>query len=169
MAPSTIGTLAAKAASMFEVANRAPAAGGMPYVRLHEGSPEWVHDLVRAAHGTESDGSPEFLPDDYRYRWAGDACSTIAEAGESEDMGDLEHEFAEACVDDYTSDRCAWLGSHTYRPEYCDEAASELGVEGRGGVLDLIALGQAWEAREVFGLVLAFLTEHAAEEEACAC
>ena len=47
-----------------------------------------------------------------------------------------------------------WLGSNLNRGGYCDEAVSELGFDEGRGVFGLLALGQYWEALEVFGLVV---------------
>ena len=142
--------IAAEAAACFETAQRQP--NGDEYVRVRDGSPEWITDLVRAAHGTYIDGTPAFLPDDWRYRTIAAALDWIANS-DSDDLDDEAHAFADDTVDVYTGRLIDWLGSNLQRIGYCDEAADEYGGE-PASITDRIALGQYAEAREVFALVL---------------
>lgn len=154
-----IQRLAKVAAQSFEVATRD---NGDEFYHITDGSPEWVTDLVHAAHGSD------FLPDDYRYKWAADACEWIAESDDPDDVG----EFADSAVDVYTGRRLAWLASNLNRPSYCDDAVADMGgysdgEYGRGGgerlgIIDMIGLGQYAEASEVYGLVLSFLEDSVA-------
>ena len=50
----TLQERAGEAAAWFETAERPP------FVRVKNGAPEWIMDLVRHAHG-------DLLPDDWRY------------------------------------------------------------------------------------------------------
>lgn len=146
---TTTHQLAEEAASWWETASRED---GSKFDRLKDGRPEWLHDLVREAHGRDHDGSPAFLPDDWRHEFARGAIDAIAYAGEDADLDDVEHEFADGAVPAYTSERLAWLSSHLQRPGYCDEAAETFGAEERE-LVDRVALGMYAEAREVFGIV----------------
>lgn len=137
----TVHELAAKASGYFATAQRIDAA------------PEWITDMIRAAHN-----DADMLPDDWRYACILSALDCIAEA---DDPNDAAHEWADAEVDTYDSDRIAWLGSHRYRPSYCDEAAQEMASGPDEGISDMIAAGQYQEAREVYGLVLRFLEQRA--------
>ena len=124
------------------------------FTTLKDGAPEWVRELVYAAHHGWSD----FLPDDYRYKWAAEACEHICEADDPDDSA----EFADQAVDVYTHERLKWLASNLNRPAYCDEAASEFGYA--GDIIAAIGLGQYMEASEVYGLVLDALRDSAGVE-----
>lgn len=149
---ATIHELAADAYRCFETATRDD---GSHYVRTRDDAPEWVGDLVRAAHG-------DMLPDDWRYQAIRDALGAIDDAGADADLDDLGHEFADGNVDTYTGERIAWLGSHASRAGYCDEAADEFGGEDLG-IVERIGLGQYAELREVYASVLESLRERADE------
>lgn len=114
---------------------------GETYVCRKEDAPAWLDDLIREAHG-------DMLPDDWTFSTVRDALSYITEHGEDADP----HLFADDSVDVYTADRIAWLGSHSCRPSYCDQARDEFGAG--NGILDQIGAGQYLEALEVFGGVL---------------
>lgn len=139
---------AKEAASWFETAQRAAVKDGQAtgelYVRVKDGAPEWVTELVRAAHY----GVPDMLmlPDDFRYQVIREAVDALAEDEDTD-----EHDFADG-VDVYTSDLTAWLGSHSLRPGYCDEWKDDHGAN-EDGIVSLIQGGQYMERREVFGLV----------------
>jgi hypothetical protein len=108
--------MAETAAAWLETAERD---NGERFIRHRSDAPEWLTDMMREAahdHG-------EILPDDYRYQFASDALDIIAEDGTDEDH--LRDVFGEIQGDDYTSDLCAWLGSHGNRRMYVDEELSE--------------------------------------------
>jgi hypothetical protein len=73
---------------------------GEHYVCLTDGSPDWMTDVVRAAH---DDGS--ILPDDWIFATVMSAAEFIADA---DDPDDGAHEWADAEVDVYTHDLMAW-------------------------------------------------------------
>lgn len=152
----SIAALAAQAYKSFEQRSRD---GGADYVTLRDDAPEWVRDLVRAAHG-------EFLPDDWRYASIMSAVGAIAdeEIEPGDDAGDLEFSWADGNVDTYNSDRTAWLASNLTRPGYCDEAADELATDDTD-IMSRIGLGQFVESREIFALVLRSLVARQMEEE----
>lgn len=143
----SIRGLAGMMAGAFETARRETGEDeSEPYVRLREGSPEWMSDVVRAAH---DDG--EMLPDDWRYSTIRSAVECIAE---SDDPEDAAHEWADAEVDVYTSARFAWLASNLRRAGYVDQAQDEGITEGSERIVSLIGLGQYNEAREIYSQVL---------------
>ena len=156
MSPETITVqaLAAEASACFEIARRAtgdtatgPREDGEEYTRVRDGSPEWVTDLVREAHG-------EFLLDDWRYACIASACEAIAD---SDDPDDARGEWADSYVDVYNHELHAWLSSNLQqRAGYVDEGVENFGHSDRGVDGD-IAIGQYTEAEEVYGLVLQFL------------
>lgn len=114
---------------------------GTKFVKFADGSPDWMTDLSRAAHG-------DMMPDDWRYEFIEDAVSAL-ENGD-EEPNDVDSAYP------YTADRLRWLGSHSDRPGYCDEEAEEYSMESTG-ILTLIALGMGREMRETFDLVKSFL------------
>src|SRR5581483_10250175 len=117
---STIYEVAREAYDCFEVAHRGDDPE-QPYVRVKDGSPEWVTELVYAAHG-------EFLPDDWRYQSIRSCLGDIAD-NEPAELDDYQAEWADANVDVYNGARCAWLASDLRRGGYCDEAAQEFGFQ----------------------------------------
>lgn len=155
---TTIPTLAREAASYFETARRAD---DSTYVRVRDGAPAWVSDVVFRAHG-----SGDMLPDDWRYATIRAALDWIAD--ESPQDADEETLLSGDALDEFASsrkgnpaERVAWLASHAFRPSYVDEAVQALGGD-TYGVLDAIAEGQYMEAREVWEQVVAALAERAA-------
>lgn len=144
---TSIQQLAAEAYDCFTTSTRD---NGDVYFVLKDGSPEWVKDLVYAAHGGD------FLPDDYRYRWTYGALEFIQD---SDDPENDQAEFSDLAVDIYTGDRLAWLASNLNRPGYVDEAVNEFGYDGKEGIIGAIGIGQYAEASEVYGLVLKALED----------
>lgn len=144
----TLQQLASTAAACFTTTQR-PDSGD--YVALLDGSPDWVSALVREAHG-------HTLPDDWRYASIESALAWIADGNDPEDE---QYEWADANVDAYHSGRLAWLASDGSRPNYCDDATSEMGDYAPNGILDRIGLGQHQESCEVFASVLRSLHDRA--------
>lgn len=146
--------IASEAAQWFTTVKR----GEDTIDTLKDGRPSWVQDLVREAHGG-------MMPDDWRYAAIRAAVEHVSDSGaETErDLEDADHEYADAQVDVYTSDRLAWLASNLNRPGYVDEAAAEFGTDADADTVDRIGRGQYMEAREVWGSVVRSLV---AEQEA---
>lgn len=120
------------------------------YVRVREGSPQWVVDMVREAHG-------DMFPDDFKYRCVWGAVECIAEADDPEDAA---HEWAEAFIDVYTSNLLTWAASHLARVGYCDSAMEERdNIWPDGGFAEVLAMGQYDEAREVYDACLRFMEQ----------
>lgn len=137
---NTMHDVARRAVSSFETARRRD---DSQYSRLKDDSPQWLHELVFQAHN-----NGQILPDDWRYRFTVDALSHIADADHGATRTDLRDDIE---ADVYISDLTNWLGSHTIRLGYCDEALTMLG---RTGTLSqLLAEGQILERQEVFDIV----------------
>lgn len=149
-----VRSLAEEARDCFETAKRD---SGETFERIQDGSPEWVSDLTREAHGG-------MFPDDWRYECIRAALGAIVDAGDDADLDETGHEFADSFVDVYTNRLTGWLSSNVHRPGYCDEAAEEYGGE-PDGIVSRIQLGQYAEAREVYGIVLGELRERAEEQD----
>lgn len=152
---TSISDIAGKAYAEFERRTRDDDSS---YIVLKDSAPDWLHDLVRSAHG-------EFLPDDWRYASIRAALGAIHDAGadDPDDLDDLDHEFADGNVDTYNAARFAWLASNLNRAAYCDDAAEEFGYDAERGIVHLIALGQYAESMEVFQSVVESLRERFAE------
>jgi hypothetical protein len=147
MQTATLETVAREAYDALETRTRDD---GTEYVARRDNAPEWVQDLCFAAHG-------DMLPDDWRYACIRAALGSIVDDGYDEDDG--AHTFADAHTDVYTGRLTEWLGSHLYRPGYCDDATEEYGEGIDGGIVATIARGQYAEALEVYGLVVDALRE----------
>jgi hypothetical protein len=146
----SVQSLAAEAYACFEVARRAtgdtatgPREDGERYWRCKDGTPDWVRDLVHAAHGGMS-------PDDWRYAAIGTALESLADGMDPEEG----HDFADGYVDVYNHERLNWLASHSYRPGYVDDACEQFGTADGARIMDRIGLGQYFEACEVFSSVV---------------
>lgn len=78
MTTQTIKSLASAMYSAFITDTRA---NGEEFIRLADGSPEWMTNVIHAGHG-------DLLPDDYRYRTIREACGFLADLDEDEDLDD---------------------------------------------------------------------------------
>jgi hypothetical protein len=150
--------LAREAYHCFENAERPD---GTSFVRVRDGSPQWVSDLVRAAHG-------DFLPDDWRYISIRAALGDIAD-NEPDNLDEYRGEWADSNIDTFNAERSAWLSSDLRRAGYCEDAGEEFDFEvgsgPRGGVFDLIGLGQYAESEEIYDAVITSLRERVEEKE----
>lgn len=149
---TAISAKAQEAYGWFETATRP---NGDSFVRVKDGAPDWVTDLVYDAHG-------DFLPDDWRYACIRSALDWLAG---SESSIDDANEFADGEVDAYTANRFAWLSSNLSRQAYVDEAVDEFGAPDEFSIADAVGLGQYMEAQEVYQSVLESLTALAGQDE----
>lgn len=149
---TTVQEAAEIAVDCFETARRRDDDEDV-YVRVKDGSPDWIKDLVYKAHG-------DFLPDDWRYDCIRAAVEYIRDTDEP-DPG----EFADGHVDVYNGALHAWLGSNLQRAGYVDEAIAEFGVSDEPDINNMIAMGQYVEAQEVFASVLSSLEDATDEED----
>ena len=115
---------------------------GDDFLCLKENSPQWMADVIYAAHGRG-----EYLPDDWRYKFTQDACSAIIEHEDDRDAG---RDSLEPSI--YTGQLLQWLASNLNRPEYCDIANREWGAD-TDGIVRTISRGQLYEMYETFDLV----------------
>jgi hypothetical protein len=153
----SLQSLAVEAYACFEQARRAtgdtatgPREDGERYWRCKDGTPAWVRDLVHAAHGN-------MLPDDWRYAAIAAALEYLADSDVDSDDWQDASDFADGYVDIYNHDRATWLGSHSYRPGYVDDACEEYGTAPDASIMDRIGAGQYREASEVFSSVVSSL------------
>jgi len=108
------------------------------YLRLKDGSPEWMKSAIRYAHD-----DAQMLPDDLRYEYINDAAEMLAQCEDEDAVNDLEFE-ADICHHELF----AWLASHGTRYSYVDEEVEENGHSSDGLIGDLQA-GQVREKQEV--------------------
>jgi hypothetical protein len=143
----TLETLAKEAGSYFTNGERIGDTGSLIRI-LKDGTPEWVRELVQAAHGGMG-------PDDFRYDWIEDALSAVENEGEDASLE----------ADTYTSDLTRWLHSRADRYAYCDEAVESGLVTPDAGMIAQLQGGQAVEQAEIVSLVLDALNTRLEEVE----
>lgn len=134
---------------------------GETFYCLTDNAPEWMREAMRDAHG-------DMLPDDTRYRMIRSAVYSLTDYS-PDDWEDCLHEMADSLVDVYTADLTAWLASHIQRVSYCDEAASEYGLESNDGArfdtAQFLMRGQYAEYIEILSALVSAITEQAEESE----
>ena len=114
---------------------------------LAEGSPEWMRDLIYAAH----DGR---MPDDWIYQAVYEIACNLNCYDDPDECRDAEHEICDGLVDVYTSDLTRWLGLHSSNVSLCDEAAEEFGLEAHNDIEHRIRMGQFLAYRRVLAAVV---------------
>ena len=98
---------------------------------LRDGTPEWVSNLVQAAHG-------DMFPDNWRYTLIHRVLEAMADGGDYE-------------ADVYRGDLIDWLDSHAIRMGYCDEVLEELVLQ---STFELLQAGQLREMEEIHDIIL---------------
>ena len=151
----TAQKLASDLCDAFETRHRQ---NGDTFHTLRDGSPEWMGEIVQAAHG-------DMFPDDWRYAAIRRVACAIAEVSEDEDLYDAGPENVDAMVDVYNGRLAAWLASHAMRAGYCDEAADEYGADPKHGIIGLMQIGQYAEYSEIWSIVASALERMAADLE----
>lgn len=140
---------AGELAEAFETRTRGDGDDAVKFYTLKDGSPQWMTDVVRAAHG-------DFLPDDWRYRAIASAAEALAEGAD-------DVEWSDEMIDTYGHDLLRWLSSNLNRAYYCDEALEEGLVSPFRPLYDRIGAGQYVELREVWGQLVEALREQVEE------
>lgn len=133
-------TLAAEVRKMFVCKKRD---NGASFWSIPGDKPKWITDLCREAHG-------DMMPDDYKYEYIVEALDRLKDGDEDGD---------EIEPDVYNSDLSKWMGSHSDRGWYVDEAVKEFGHSEDGIYADMM-MGQVQEKREVFYSVKQSLESH---------
>lgn len=148
----TIQSLAKELYDDLETAQRP---NGGDFLRLKDGHPQWMQDVIRTAHS-------DLMPDDWRYKFIEDACQAIIE---HEDDRDSAYESLEADI--YNHDLLQWLASNLSRIGYCDDAAQDFGISD-GSIINIIQWGQLSEKQETFNLLYDALESLALKQESAA-
>lgn len=116
---------------------------GSEFVKLADGSPEWMTDVVRAIHGDK-------LPGDTTYRFIERCADAIADADDSVDLQDV---IAEMEPDVYTGKLTAWLAARVDHVYYMTQALEDFGGDVKDGFA-LLATAQKCQIEEIgFALV----------------
>lgn len=92
-------------------------------VILKEDTPEWIHDVVREAHGSS-------FPDDLIYEHICNVIDALANDGD-----DPQETVQEMEPDAYTSDLIKWLASDVSYVDYMTQAIEEYGAKDGFAVL----------------------------------
>lgn len=129
---------------------------GETFVRLAEGSPQWMTDVIHEAHGDK-------LPDDTTYRFiqrvADHLVDDLEEDGDEEDATEALRTIE---PDVYTSDLTAWLHARNDHVFYLSEASSEFGpMDG----FQLLSVAQQMHIQEVGDALIRALVERVDDPE----
>lgn len=136
--------LAAEAYGFLEWGDRGD---GTKYVYRKDGSPEWLKDLCREAHG-------DSFPDDWIYEQIANCLESISD----NDCEDDALEAAESAIDVYSSDLLDWAKGKVW---YVDEAIRD----GARTMDAAIMQGQQTMIGEIFDSIVTFLSNMADDLE----
>lgn len=151
---ATLIALATEMSRAFETAERT---NGEKFKRLKDDSPQWMTDIVHAAHG-------DMLPDDWRYSMVEDAVDAIANLADDADEDAIIEARDTIEADIYTHALTGWLHSRNDRYAYCDDAMEDYGHI-KADLCAILSMGQQREKQEVFDQVLEALRELADDGE----
>ena len=132
----------------FETATRD---SGEAFVRLKQGSPDWMSDVIREAHD-----HAQILPDDSRYVMIREVARGIEDLTDWDDR----HEMIDALVDVTFHGLAQWLAADpARRMGHCDVACEEMGWP--EAVDQILQYGQYREYEEIAGQLIQALTDKA--------
>jgi len=143
-------TLQERARELYDALELRQRPDGKKYYCLKEGSPPWMTDLVRRAHGDR-------LPNDYVYEAIAEAAAVLADADPNADIDELQDALAEIEADCYTGELTAWLNDSAYNVYYLSEALDE--DPGIRDGFQLLARAQYLFKQEVVSVLLDELAE----------
>ena len=96
-------------------------ADGTKFKRLVDNHPQWMQDVIRAAHGDR-------MPNDQVYRMIARIVSNLAEQDEDSDIDTLREALYDVKPDIYTNDLTGWLHDRTDNIHYLTEALEEFEI-----------------------------------------
>jgi hypothetical protein len=148
---TSVQKLAALLSQAFQTKKRKD---GNDFVSLKDGSPAWMTEVVRSAHGDK-------LPDDTVYAFIERVASALADADEDADPSDV---ISEIETDTYTADLTAWLHARVDHVYYLTEVLEEgLGITDG---FQLLAAAQQKQIHEIgYALVSALECQVQVEEQ----
>jgi hypothetical protein len=157
--PNEDGRRAAAAEEFAAAFQRKQRDNGESFICLKDGSPEWMSDAIRAAHGDK-------LPNDWSYRIARECVDAMAEILADDCSADITDsdvawERIDGLVPVYNAERLQWLASHLDRVDYCDSAAAEGLLSDESTMMDRIGVGMFEEYRDVWSILSAAIVEAA--------
>lgn len=120
------------------------------FVCLKDGSPSWMTEVIRAAHGDK-------LPDDTTYAFVEKAADAIA------DSEDPQEAILEIEPDAYTAGLTAWLNARVDHVYYLTETLDEIAQAGLGITdgFQVLALAQQKQIQEVGNALISALEAQA--------
>ena len=133
---------------------------GKTFYRVKDDAPTWLKgsSVMLAIHSAVDDR----LPDDWIYESTAAIASAMTgySADNADAMRESVHEIADGMVDVYTTDRTAWLASHLYNLQLCDDACAELGCEG-SDITNRIGVGQYYALERIASAIVEACDEEA--------
>lgn len=96
-------------------------ADGTKFKRLVDNHPQWMQDVIHAAHGDR-------MPNDQVYRMIARIVSNLAEQDEDSDIDTLREALYDVKPDAYTNDLTGWLHDRTDNIHYLTEALEEFEI-----------------------------------------
>lgn len=148
MTANTQTALQSRAEALYHALERRTRDNGNDFYTLKDGSPEWMRDVIHAAHG------PDLMPDDWRYSFINDCAGSLFY---EDDPDEIELE-----ADVYTGRLTDWLASNINRVYYLEEAMTEYRPDSG---FALLQLAQLKEREETMQLLREALEELAEEDE----
>lgn len=140
----TFATTAQALHDAFETRTRE---NGETFVRLAEGSPEWMRDAIDDAHG----GLAGREPDDHIFAVCKGAAKELAAMHQGDYPDDVGMEFSGNLMK--SVDPMAWLAAHPGNASCVDRAEAKGLIPSGQSDSERIACGMAEQAREIFFMI----------------
>lgn len=150
---TTIQTLATQMRDQFTSNTRTT---GETFYHLIAGSPEWMTDVIHAAHGST-------LPDDTIYELCRDCVYALAECDEDADADECREAISEIQPEYRTYQLFVWAAQWS---EYIDQVTSDMGayqIESSSDLANLLQAAQMCQIEEIGGAIIQALEERADE------
>lgn len=139
MTDTDTADIKAKAAEMSRWLEYRTRDDGEKFVTFKESVPQWVKDIVFAAHD-------DMLINDYSYEYANDALEAIAET----DTRDDAQEYMDNRTEIHNAELIKWLASNLGRAEYVNEAVENYGYK---DLYSALQFGMMLERSKVLDIV----------------
>lgn len=150
-------TIRTQAQEMFDQFTSSTRSGGETYYHLKDGAPEWMTDVIHAAHGST-------LPDDTIYEFCRDCIAAIVDDTDDDaDADDCRDAISEIQPEFRTYQLFMWAAQWS---EYIDEVTSNYGayqIESSSDLVSLLQAAQMCQIEEVGGHLIEALETRADE------
>lgn len=130
-------TIVTQAKVLYEALESRTRNNGDVFYALKDNSPEWMTDVIHAAHG-------DSFPDDTIYKTIRDIASHLSDLDEDTDLYDAVDSINEIEPEIYTAKLTHWLSLSLEHYQYMQQAMDELGP-----FTDAFALLQAAQKRQI--------------------